>query len=659
MASLTYPGVYVEEFQPAPPIQGVGTSTAAFLGPAVAGPLNEPTKVTSWDGFVKAFCDRGKLPLPGAYYLYYAVRGFFANGGRVCYVLRVSNGVHASADLNDGSAGAGRPALSVTSRAIGAPSPQIRVTVSHVTALTGAALFVAQPATIQQADGKEITVVTAHEARAAQFRPGDLLTWNGISEAAPPVVGRVDGRVIRLADDLTGGPYTTGDVTLANMRAGTTTTLRLQNGASLAAGSVIEIDEPAGTSDRRVVRRIDVERISPTLTTYRVDLTQPVSRAFTIAGATVDSLDFTLTVRQGSGAGAYSRDYANLSLAPGHPRFVADVVAADAARIVDVTLAEPPSVASPPDDRPRAFSTDRSLTGGQADDPSTLSAGDYRSALGLLAAVDDVNLVSVPDSTDPAVQQAVIEHCELLMDRFGLLDSRRGAPLSGAGSVVAQRNSVESPRGYVGLYYPWLRVTDATGKAQLLVPPSGHVAGVCARIDDRRGVHKSAAGREATVNDALAVETAMSDIDQGELNLAGVNVVRVFRPGGRPVVWGARTTASDTSWQYSAVRRLFLWMEESIMENLAASVFEPHTPELWKRLGRTIGAFLTKAWRDGALFGASAKDAFYVRIDEDLNPPDQRALGRLQIEIGAQPAYPAEFIVVRIGIWDGGGEINE
>jgi phage tail sheath protein FI len=181
---------------------------------------------------------------------------------------------------------------------------------------------------------------------------------------------------------------------------------------------------------------------------------------------------------------------------------------------------------------------------------------------------------------------------------------------------------------------------------------------VYARIDDSRGVHKAPAGVEANLAGTLGVERLLGDSEQGLLNLApyGVNVIRVFH-GGPPTVWGARTTAvaaGNSTWQYVNIRRLFIFLEASISEGIRFALFEPNNLELWGKLKRTIGAFLTKVWQDGALFGATAKDAFYVRIDDALNPPDQMALGYLTIEIGVRPAYPAEFIVVRIGITPGG-----
>jgi phage tail sheath protein FI len=172
-------------------------------------------------------------------------------------------------------------------------------------------------------------------------------------------------------------------------------------------------------------------------------------------------------------------------------------------------------------------------------------------------------------------------------------------------------------------------------------------------------VHKAPAGTEALINGVFGVERTMSDTDQGELNDVGINVIRVFKPGGRPVVWGARTTATDTNWQYVSTRRLFLFLEESIEEGIRWAVFEPNNLQLWQKLKRTITEFLTRVWHDGALFGATPKEAFYVRIDEALNPPSTQALGRLYIEIGVRPAYPAEFIIVRIGIWQGDSDVSE
>ena len=266
-------------------------------------------------------------------------------------------------------------------------------------------------------------------------------------------------------------------------------------------------------------------------------------------------------------------------------------------------------------------------------------------------------MIAVPDRTTAAVQQAVIAQCELLADRFGVLDARPGLDPFTPAQLPAQRAGLDSARGYAALYYPWLTVPPAGSGDPILVPPSGHTCGIFAVTDHTRGVFKAPAN--VTVNGAVGLERVLSDIDQGILNLEGINCFRVFQTGGRPYLWAARTTATDANWQYVHIRRLFIYLEKSIQVGIRWAVFEPNNTQLWNKLKRSISAFLNQAWRDGALFGDKATDAYYVRIDEALNPFSEQQLGRLHIEIGVRPSYPAEFIIVRIGIWAGGSDVSE
>ena len=292
-----------------------------------------------------------------------------------------------------------------------------------------------------------------------------------------------------------------------------------------------------------------------------------------------------------------------------------------------------------------------------------LTADNYTASINTLQTIDDVNLLSLPDAIAHltpagtlAVQQYAITHCEQMGDRFAVLDAQPGLPLFGAGSIVEQRQGLDSSRGYAALYFPWLRIVPVGPGAPILVPPSGHVCGLIARVDDSRGVHKAPANE--IVNGAVGLELTMSDVDQGQINILGINAIRQFQ-GGRPTLWGARTTATDTNWQYVNIRRLFLFLEESIQEGIRWAVFEPNNIALWAKLKRSITEFLTRVWRDGALFGETPDKAFYVRIDESLNTDTTRALGQLFIQIGVRPSYPAEFIIVRIGIWQGGSSLTE
>jgi phage tail sheath protein FI len=281
----------------------------------------------------------------------------------------------------------------------------------------------------------------------------------------------------------------------------------------------------------------------------------------------------------------------------------------------------------------------------------------FQQGLDALTKVDDVEIVCAPDATD---QQAILSHCETMQDRFAILDAAKGLAPTDA-NLFSQRNNVNSKRGYAAFYYPWIVINDPlslTGDT-LLVPPSGHLAGIYSRVDTQRGVHKAPANEY--IMGAIGLERILNDLDQGDLNLAGINVLRIFQGSGRPIVWGARTTLPQyqTDFLYVNVRRLFNFVETSIKFGINWAVFEPNDLTLWKKLNRTITDFLTQVWRSGALFGNKAAQAFYVKIDEDLNPPNTRALGQLFIEIGMSPVRPAEFIVVRIGIWEGGSQVAE
>lgn len=503
---------------------------------------------------------------------------------------------------------------------------------------------------------------------AARFRAGDSITVGAGGERVQVV--RVSGAGIRVDPPLN-GTYIAGndEVRLADYATGDRT-VRIQYtpGAvpirSLIPGTVLTLTPPTATAESHVVDQVQSEYLPSGEITYRVTFRDGLYAPLGLGDpddplfeqVTAQSEEFDIEVEKGS-----TQIYPNLSIDAAHDRFYMSVINDDPAGLIRVDPIEPLPPVGLPDSLPVDVSG-TALIGGQDEVLANIGDQDYIDALATLEAVDDVNLVAIPDSTaDPksppaAVQQALIQHCELLADRFAVLDAQAGQPPFGQTSIEEHRPSLDSTRGYGALYYPWLKVRPAGSGAPIGVPPSGHVCGIIARSDSKRGVHKAPANE--IVNGALAVARAISDVEQGQLNLQGINVIRVFA-GGRPTLWGARTTATDTNWQYVNIRRLFLYLEKSIQEGIRWAVFEPNNLQLWQKLRRTITEFLKRAWRDGALFGATPEEAFYVRIDETLNPFSERALGRLTIEVGVSPSYPAEFIVVRIGIWDGGTDVTE
>ncbi|MEO3872719.1 phage tail sheath subtilisin-like domain-containing protein [Nonomuraea sp. B12E4] len=645
----SYPGVYIDEFAPAPPIQGVGTSTAAFAGPAAGGEIDVPVKVTRWETFQRLF---GDLPLPGRY-LWYAVRGFFDNGGQVCYVTRVSNGVCAAAGIGNA---AGDPVFLVRAAAPGTAGDAIAVRVAHTSLVSGAELY--RPSARGTVTGvRQITLATA--AESARFRVGDWVRFTGPKTDPRVQVVGIGGGVIRVDRDLISAVNDAGALTLADAVPGTKT-IRVKAAGQLGEGALVPGSTLAvvqGTVAETVIAQ-EVRQEGQVETgawVYGVTLRQGLAHGLSLdpAGTAprVSSREFTLTVG--------SAVYRDLALDPAHPRYYLPLVN-------DGPVVVRPADPAPADGFPAAGSTN--LAGGADEDLGTLDAGDYLRALAALRPIDDVNLLAVPDAADLpdadtlAVQRRIVEDCELLMDRFGVLDPQaRDLPPFGAGAAAGidtQRRTLSSARGYAALYYPWIKVVAADGGPPVLVPPSGHICGAIARVDNTAGVFKAPAN--VYLNGALDIQANgnLIDAEHGELNLMGINVIRVLQ-GGRPLLMGARTIADDLNWQYVSVRRLFLFLEESIQQGIGWAVFEPNNLELWQKLKRALNAFLHRQWQDGALFGATADDAFQVQIDEALNPPDEQRLGRLHIRIALRPTYPAEFVVVHIGIWDGGAEISE
>jgi uncharacterized protein len=254
----------------------------------------------------------------------------------------------------------------------------------------------------------------------------------------------------------------------------------------------------------------------------------------------------------------------------------------------------------------------------------------------------DIALVAVPGVTEESVQAALLTHCELQKYRFAVLDGRRGQ--SDITAIQAHRNNYDSKYG--GYYVPWLETLDLGTGSTILAPPSGYVLGICARVDTERGVHKAPANE--VVRNILGVELPFTDGEQDVLNPTGVNLIREFE--GRGIrVWGARTTTSDQEWKYVNVRRLFIFLEHSIDNGTQWVVFEPNTEALWERVRESIESFLFGVWKSGALMGTKPEEAYFVRCDRTTMTQDDIDNGRLVCLIGVAPAYPAEFVIFRIG----------
>ncbi|MFE4856910.1 phage tail sheath family protein [Streptomyces sp. NPDC056670] len=272
-----------------------------------------------------------------------------------------------------------------------------------------------------------------------------------------------------------------------------------------------------------------------------------------------------------------------------------------------------------------------------------------------LEAIDEITMVIVPDLMSAhlrgdidaegvrTVQLAVISHCEQMGDRVAVLDT---PPELNAQQVRTWRNEEAGyDSRYAALYYPWISVFDPATGRNTTVPPSGHVAGVWARSDAERGVHKAPANE--VIRGAVDLDLRLSKGEQDLLNPIGVNCIRAF-PGRGIRIWGARTLSSDPAWRYLNVRRLFNYLEESILLGTQWVVFEPNDDRLWASIRRNIGAFLTEEWRRGSLFGQNPDEAFYVKCDRSNNPQESIDVGQVICEIGVAPVKPAEFVIFRL-----------
>ena len=288
------------------------------------------------------------------------------------------------------------------------------------------------------------------------------------------------------------------------------------------------------------------------------------------------------------------------------------------------------------------------------------SASDRLGILGL-EAVEEITLLACPDivgayqhgaATEEDVrnvQTAMLNHCEAMKDRFAILDMPFGLGVQDA--IAWRKDKMNFDSQFGALYYPWI---NSNGR---LVPPSGHIAGVYARVDSERGVHKAPANE--IIRGAIGLERNISRNEQDFLNPISVNCIRSF-PNQGIRIWGARTLSSNAQWRYINVRRLFSNVEESILQSTNWIVFEPNDEFLWNSIRRDIGAYLSLVWRSGALFGSTAQEAYYVKCDRETNPKELRDLGYCIIEVGMAPVKPAEFVVFRVSQKeDTGGKTSE
>lgn len=560
------PGVYFETLDE-PSLEATRTDVAGFVGFARRGPLHSPQRIESWAQFLSVF--GGHSPKA---YLAAAAQGFFANGGRTCYVVRVAD-----------------PDLAACA-SLGLLDPTLQP-ILWLTALNEGEWGTDITASIRLTGDQRFTLRLELTDEATE-------TWR----------------------DLTwGDPDSPRDA------------LRLLNGWPLGG-----VSGPASRLVRACEPRIAYDALDRRACPSRDKPMDAPRTALSLTGADrigrlTGGIDGLRTVRPEhlSGDGA-------------PPDKVWGLAALE--QIPEVAIVAMPDIMRAPYD-PEPLPKSQPAT---CDRPAAPPQPRPKSRFG----------PDWPPAFDPderrALQFSLVGHCERLKNRVAILDMDESAMATEA----AQGWRTGFDTKYAALYYPWLRMPDPLPSGELLrpVPPSGHVAGIYARVETEIGVHKPPANEVVMAADDVTV--TVDDITHGVLNDSQVNVIRAY-PGRGLRVAGARTLSSDSLWHFVNVRRLLIMIERTIEARTQWIVFEPNNRDLWGDVSRVTRAFLTSLWQRGMLDGVTANDAFDVICDEHSTPPEELDAGRLITVIGVQPPLPAEFVVIRIGKTEAGTEVLE
>jgi len=569
MAEYLSPGVYVEEFESGEkPMEGVGTSTAGFIGLAEKGPIEGvPQLVTNFADFRRIYGGYLSENEFGEYrYLAYAVESFFINGGARCFISRVA--------------------------------PQdAKVSVGY-------------------APSKDAPIVKFSAKNPGTWGDGIKITFTPASKAKTQIIEAIT--------------------------AGDETKYRVKNGAGFNPGDIIVFTDKSTTVYNKVVKNQD------NVITFAEVFSEDVVDNNLVPQKIISTCEFTLEVKYGDTVEIYENLSFNINAANHISKKTAksDLIVAEYVGNGEGEIMHPFFAVA----GEGAEVATVSLSGGSNGSVSSITAADFigvdngagkRTGIQSFLDNDVVSIMAVPGVVDPNVQLTLVAHCENLASRFAVLDVPRDAKK--VNDIINHRNIFDST--YAALYHPWLEVFDPLDKKTIAIPPSGAVIGIYARSDNTRGVHKAPANE--VVRACTGLDCQFNKGEQDILNPKGVNLIRTF-PGQGIRVWGARTASSDGSWKYVNVRRLFIFIEESIKANTNWAVFEPNNEVLWVRVQRTISVFLNNLWRNGMLAGGTPEEAFFVDIGRTTMTQDDIDNGRLICIIGVAPVKPAEFVIFRI-----------
>lgn len=597
----TYPGVYIEEISSGVrTIVGVATSITAFIGRAKSGEVNQAKTINSYGDFERQF---GGLWVDSS--LGYAVRDFYLNGGGQAIIVRLFHPFFATDAERDAALTAAQGVASATATAATAEG--------------------ATPASVATAARTAANAVVAEPGRTAADTVADA------AEAAAAASGATLATVNAAAAETVGvaAPLTKARLTV--------------NGLDLEAAS-------EGAWGNQLRARVDHD----------------------VIGDDAANL-FNLTVRDGTTGNI--EVFRNVSVQANHVRNVTQVLLNNSTLVRTRGTLPGSRPAAHPAPQPgedvwgdNSTATNASVpTAGQGSDGSALVENDFigpgletnKRGLFALEQADLFNLLCIPPYNaqgdidisliDDAVSYCARKRAMFIIDPPSSWTTKDAAKGDGTSTGVASLNTTSS---YAALFFPRLRQPNPLKDNQMEdFAPCGAIAGIFARTDTQRGVWKAPAGLEATLVGVPDFSVSLTDAENGELNPLGINCLRVF-PGAGRVVWGARTRAGDdrlaSEWKYIPVRRLALYLEESLFRGLKWVVFEPNDEPLWAQIRLNVGAFMQNLFRQGAFQGKTPREAYLVKCDRETTTQNDINLGIVNIVVGFAPLKPAEFVILKI-----------
>ena len=554
MAEYLSPGVYVEEYDNSPrTIEGVGTSTAGFVGLAVKGPVTgTPSLVTGFADFTRQYGGYLSEFTHGEYrYLAYSVEQFFVNGGTRCYVSRVIPPDAKAAAAKTGI-------LTMTAANEGKWGNRLMVTLGtiakkkmHLTAKEGEKVY-----TARNTDG---------------FKEGDIVVF----EEEYNRIQSIFDNTITFEKEFTESP----------------------------------VDNDVVPKKFLLLVEMDM------LVRYNEE----------------------------------SEVYAGLNFNPLSPNYI--VTRLSSSQLIKVTVSEKEEIGNPVEAILGQGITNGTVSfdGGSDGTMEKVNAETFigedkgpgmRTGLASFVENNVVSMMAVPGITIPEVVVALVARCENLGNRFAVIDMPK--ELVNTKDLIEYRGMIDST--YAAMYHPWIQVFDHSTQKPGYIPPSGAILGIYSRTDIARGVHKAPANETVM---CTGLSTNYTKNEQDILNPEGINLIRLL-PGQGIRVWGARTAGSNSAFKYVNVRRLFIYVEESIKANTNWVVFEPNDSTRWTRVQITIASFLDSMWRSGMLAGSSPAEAFFVEIGTQTMTKDDIMSGRLICNVGIAPSRPAEFVIFRV-----------